>query len=116
YLYDIGVKNVLKVHDSIKPEYMEKESPKVARVLMEKLGAKEELINEVIDIVGHHNRPVKEDSLNRKVMHDADMLTHMASCDKKNGVDDKEFLAKLDRLFLTTAGNELARQVLVETN
>ncbi|MCD4720360.1 MAG: HD domain-containing protein [Desulfobacula sp.] len=116
YLYDIGVKNVLENHDSIKPEYMEKESPKVARELMEKLGAKEELINEVIDIVGHHNRPAQDDSLNRKVLHDADMLTHMVSCEGKNGVDDKEFFAKLDRLFLTTAGNELAKQVLRQTN
>jgi len=116
YLYDIGVKNVLEKHDSIEPEYMEKESPKVAKVLMEKLGAKEELVNEVIDLVGHHNRPAKEDSLNRKVLHDADMLTHMAGCEGKNGVDDKEFFAKLDRLFLTEAGNELAKQVLVQTN
>ena len=116
YLYDIGVKNAFEKHDSIEPENMEKETTKVARELMEKLGAKEELINEVIDIVGHHNRPTKEDSLNRKVLHDADMLTHMAGCEGKNGVDDEQFLAKLDRLFLTTAGNELAKQVLVETN
>lgn len=116
YLYDIGVKNALEKYDSIEPEYMEQESPKVARELMEKLGAKEELINEVIDIVGHHNRPAEDDSLNYKVLYDADMLTHMASCEKKNGVDDEEFRAKLDRLFLTKAGNELAKQVLIEAN
>ncbi len=52
------MKNILEKHDSIDSEHMEKESPKVARELMEKLGAKEELITEVIDIVGHHNRPV----------------------------------------------------------
>jgi hypothetical protein len=74
------------------------------------------LINEVIDIVGHHNRPAEDDSLNRKVLHDADMLTHMAACERKNGIDDEEFSTKLDRLFLTKSGNELAKQVLIEAN
>ncbi len=116
YLYDIGVKNAQEKYGSDEQEYMEKESPNVARELMEKLGAKEELVNEVIDLVGHHNRPAEGDSLDKKVLHDADMLTHMASCKDKNDVDDNEFLAKLDRLFLTPAGNELAKQVLIETN
>jgi len=114
YLYDIGVKNILEKDDAINPERMEQESPEVARQLLEKLGAKQELINEVLDIVGHHNRPAEDGSLNRKVLYDADMLTHMAACEKKNNVDDEEFSAKLDRLFLTTAGNELAKQVLIE--
>jgi len=116
YLFDIGVKNILEKHDSIEPELMEQESPKVARELMEKLGAKEELITQVIEIVGHRNRPADDDNLNYKVLHDADMLTHMASCEKKNSVDDEEFRGKLDRLFLTAAGNELAKQVLIEAN
>ncbi|MBT3386935.1 MAG: phosphohydrolase [Desulfobacula sp.] len=114
YLYDVGVKNALKKYDSDKPQYIEKESPNVARELMGKLGAKEELINDVIEIVGHHNRPAQDDSLDKKVLHDADMLTHMTACEGKNGVDDEEFCAKLDKLFLTAAGNDLAKQVLIE--
>lgn len=116
YLYDIGVKNALEKYDSSKPRDIEKESPEVAQKLMEKLGAKQELIDEVIEIVGHHSRPAEDDSLNRKILHDADMLTHMAGCEGKNGVGDKEFIEKLDRLFLTKAGNELAKEVLIETN
>lgn len=116
YLYDIGVKNALEKYDSAEPEYLEKESPKVAKELMGKLGAKKELINEVTELLGHRNRPAKDDSLDKKVLHDADMLTHMSACEKKNNVDDEEFLTKLDTLFLTAAGNELAKQVLVETN
>jgi NAD-dependent DNA ligase len=114
YLYDIGVKNALANYDSIEPEYMEKESPNVARELMEKLGAKEELIDEVIELVGHHNRPDNDDSLNSKVLHDADMLTHMANCERKTSVDEREFLTKLDRLFLTAAGTDLAKEVLIK--
>jgi NAD-dependent DNA ligase len=116
YLYDIGVKTAQEKYNSVAPEFMEKESPTVARELMVKLGAKEALINDVIELVGHRNRVTQDDSVSRKVLHDADMLTHMAACEKKTRVDDTEFLAKLDRLFLTGAGNEIAKQVLVETN
>jgi len=114
YLYDIGVKNAQEKYDSDKPEYIEKESPHVVRELMEKLGAKPELINDVIEIIGNRDRPAQDDSLDKKVLHDADMLAHMAACKDKNSVTDEAFCAKLDRLFLTSAGNELAKQVLIE--
>ncbi len=116
YLYDIGVKNALEKYDSTESEYLDKESPAVARELMIKLGAKEELINEVVEIVGHHNRPKKDDDISQKILHDANMLSYMAVCKDKNSVDDEEFKQKLDKLFLTTAGNELAKQVLIEAN
>jgi hypothetical protein len=116
YLYNIGAKNTLEKQDSTTPEDIAKKSPKVAKELMEKLGAKEELISEVTDIIGHHDRTGKDDNLNLKVLHDADMLTHMVTCEGKNGVDNKEFSAKLDKLFLTPAGNKLAKELLIETN
>ncbi len=116
YLSGIGAKNTLEKHGSTKPEDIAKENPKVAKELMEKLGAKETLINEVNDIISHHSRPGKDDNLSRKVLHDADMLTYMVTCEGKNGVDNKEFSAKLDKLFLTAAGNKLAKKILIETN
>ncbi len=116
YLYDIGIKNAQEKYDSAEPEDVQKESPAVAKSLMEKLGAKEELTQEITKMVADHSRPDKNDDISRKVLHDADMLAHMAVCEKKNSVDDDEFMAKLDRLFLTTAGNELAKQVLIQSN
>jgi NAD-dependent DNA ligase len=114
YLYDIGVKNALEKYDSDEPENIQKESPVVAKELMEKLGAKEELTEEIVKMVADRSRPEKDDDLSRKILHDADMLAHMAVCEQKNGVDKDEFSAKLDRLFLTPAGNELAKQVLIK--
>ncbi|WP_300457988.1 HD domain-containing protein [Desulfobacula sp.] len=116
YLYDIGIKNAQEKYNSVAPEFMEKESVTVARELMVKLGAKDALINDVIELVGHRSQVTKADSVNRKILHDADMLTHMAACEKKTSVNDRDFIAKLDRLFLTEAGNELAKQVLIEMN
>ena len=115
FLYDIGVKAAQEKYGSEDPQYLEKESPKVARELMEKLGAKEELVDKVIDIIRHRGRPSSDDSLDQKVLYDADMLARMAVCEKKAMVDDGAFSAKLTRLFITGAGKKLAQQVLIET-
>jgi NAD-dependent DNA ligase len=114
YLYDIGANKALEKYESDKPEYIEKESAAIARELMAKLGAEQELTNQVVDMVSHRSRPDENANLNQKILHDADTLTHMSACEGKNGVDSDEFAAKLDRIFLTAAGNELAKQVLLE--
>jgi len=115
YLYDIGVKQALEKYGSDTPELIEKESPAVARALMEKMGAKQDLIDEILGIVGDHRRPAGRESLNHQIVYDADQLAHMSACEQKAGVEDHEFSAKLDRIFLTAAGKELAKQVLIGT-
>jgi len=114
YLNGIGEKNSLEKQDSINSEYTAEENASVAKTLMEKLGAKEELISKVIEIVDSNIRGNQSDDLNHQVFHDADMLTHMIECEKKNGVENKEFAAKLDTLFLTAAGNRLAKEMLID--
>jgi hypothetical protein len=83
---------------------------------MEELGAKEALVDEVCDMIGHHHHPGKDESLNFKVLYDADMLTNMVECEGRKGVENAEFMAKLDRLFLTPSGNALAKEVLMQDN
>lgn len=117
YLYDIGIKNAEEKYDRVTPENLDIESPKVAQQILEKSGAKKALIDDVVDLVSQHSRKKESaDSNNpdKNVLHDADMLTHMAACEEKIDMDDQKFLAKLDRLFVTPSGNELAKQVLVE--
>ena len=114
YLYNIGIKNALENHQSDAPEVIGQESLKAAGELMERLGARQELIDDILEIVGSHGRPEKTDSLDKKVVHDADTLAHMAACEEKEGLDPDEFSAKIDTIFLTAAGNELAKQVLME--
>lgn len=115
YLYDIGFKNVEEKYGSVTPENLDMESPKVARKLLEKSGAKKALIEGVVELVSQHSRkkePTDSDNLN--VLHDADMLTHMTACEEKMDMEDRKFLAKLDRLFITPSGKALAKQLLVE--
>jgi HD superfamily phosphodiesterase len=116
YLHDIGIKAAEEKYNSSAARYQELEGPPVAKKLMETLGAKRELMDEVCEIIGHHHHPTGDDSLNFKVVHDADMLTNMVECKDRKGIDEDEFLAKLDRLFLTQSGNSLAKEVLMQDN
>lgn len=113
YLYDIGARNAWAKYSSDAPEDIAKESPKVVKELMEKLGAKPELTDAIVKMVGDHSRPEESRDLDRKILYDADMLAHMAVCGKKEGVPEDEFRAKIERLYLTPAGKDLAKQVLM---
>ncbi len=116
YLHDIGIKNAEEKYNSSAAKYQEIEGPPVARELMDDLGAKKEIVEEVCEIIGHHHHPGEDESLNFKVLYDADMLTNMYECKAKNEIDEIQFQAKLDRLFLTESGNLLAKEVLMQDN
>ena len=57
YLHDIGIKEAERKHKSTAARFQEEEGPPIAKEILEKLGANESLIREVIDIVGHHHHP-----------------------------------------------------------
>lgn len=84
-----------------------------AEKILEKLGAKGPLMEGVTDLLDRDEKPDKDAPLNLRVLADADMLTRMAACEKKNGVDPKDFIDKIDRLFLTGAGRALAKKTLI---
>lgn len=115
YLHDIGIKNAEEKHNSSAAKYQEVEGPPVARQILEKLKAKEELIDEVCDIIGHHHHPGDNESLNYKCLYDADMITNMLECDGKKALDSTEFSKKLDRILMTDSGKKLAKQVLMDS-
>ncbi|MBW2345870.1 MAG: HD domain-containing protein [Deltaproteobacteria bacterium] len=51
YLHDIGIKEAERKHDSTAAKDQEEEGAPIAREILNRLGAKEELIDEVCDIV-----------------------------------------------------------------
>ena len=116
YLHDIGIKNAEEKYDSSAAKYQELEGPPVAKTILEKLKAKPPLIEEVCTIIAHHHSPGEDETINFKVLYDADMLTNMADCEKKNGVDPQIFSKKIDRLFLTDSGRHLAKEVLIQAD
>ena len=114
YLHDIGIKEAERKHQSTAAKYQEEEGPPIAREILTKLGAKEELIDEVCDIVGHHHHPRDEETVNFMALYDADMLVNLEEKQEEEGKKPSEAIERvIEKAFLTESGKNLARQVLL---
>jgi len=113
YLHDIGIKEAERKHQSSAAKYQEEEGPPVAREILSKLGAKEELIEEVCDIIAHHHHPQAEESLNFKILFDADMITNLEEQQKETPLSPEKLRGLIEKAFLTEAGADLAEKVLL---
>jgi len=111
YLHDIGIHEAERKHNSTAARYQEEEGPPIAREILEKLGAKEALIEEVCDIIGHHHHPREDDTLSFKVMYDADLIVNLEEAHKEKPKTNDELEDLIGKAFLTESGKKEARKV-----
>ncbi|MFC1811424.1 HD domain-containing protein [Thermodesulfobacteriota bacterium] len=114
YLHDIGIHEAEKKHGSTAAKYQEEEGPDIARSILIQLGAKEALIDEVCDIIGHHHHPRPEETLNFKVLYDADLITNLEEKHKDDPIDADRLDQIIGKSFLTESGSQTAREVLLK--
>lgn len=112
YLHDIGIKEAERKYDSSAARYQEEEGPPIAREILTRLGARQELIEEVCDIVGHHHHPRDPETLNFKCLYDADFTVNLQDDLKEHPIDPEKLAKRIERSLLTEAGKKLARAVL----
>jgi hypothetical protein len=113
YLLDIGIKeDELKYKDPA-PRYQEEEGPAVARDLLSRVGAREELIEEVCDIVGHHHHPRDEETVNFKSVYDAEIIVNLEEKQKENPTEPEKLPGIIEKSFLTKSGQNLAKKMLL---
>jgi len=113
YLHDIGIHAAEQKHDSTAGKYQEIEGPPIARSILEKLKAPEELIEEVCDIVGHHHHPRDEETLNFKVLSDADLIENLDAQHKESPMDADRLSKIIEKSFFTQSGRTEAKKVLL---
>lgn len=113
YLHDIGIKNAEEKYNSSAAEYQHLEGPPVAREILTELKAEAPLIEEVCDIISHHHTPREDDTINFKVIFDADMIVNKSKLYKEK-THDKDQLNKLLSSFLTKAGARQGENILGE--
>lgn len=113
YLHDIGSKEAQIKHQSTDAVYQELEGPAVAREILTRLDAAEPLIDEVCDIVGHHHHPRPDETVNFKVVYDADRIVNLEEKHKKSPIERNRLTELVDSDFLTNSGRELARSILL---
>ncbi len=112
YLHDIGISEAERKFDSSSARYQHQEGPPVAREILAKLGANHDLVDEVCDIIGHHHQPKPEETLNFKVLYDADLITNLEEKQKEKPIDREQLEKIVTKSFLTDSGRALARKVL----
>lgn len=77
YLHDIGIPEAERKFGHASGKLQEQEGPPVARKLLQGLGAADELIRVVCDLVGNHHTPAAIDSPEFRILWDADMLVNL---------------------------------------
>jgi len=112
YLHDIGIPEAERKYGSTEAKYQEIEGPPIARSILVKLKAREELIEEVCDIIGHHHHPGPDESLNFKVVYDADMIANLEDNLKEKSMEAEKLTDLIEKNFLTKSGRKEALAVL----
>lgn len=113
YLHDIGVKEAEAKHQSTAPECQHLEGPPVAREILSRLGARQDLIEEVCDIIGHHHHPRPQESVNFKIVYDADRIVNLEEEQECIPLATESLEAFIENAFLTQTGREIARRVVL---
>jgi len=89
YLHDIGIHEAEKKYNSPAAKYQEQEGPPIARSIM-----------------------IKE-TLNFKVLYDADLITNLEEKHKENPIDNDRLISIIEKSFLTDSGREEAKKTLL---
>lgn len=113
YLHDIGIKEAERKYNSTAARYQEEEGPPIARWILEKLGANQELIEEVCDIIGHHHHPRVQETVNFKVVYDADLIVNLEEKQSEGPIEQKKMGEIIEKVFLTEGGKALAKDVFL---
>jgi Zn ribbon nucleic-acid-binding protein len=114
YFYNIVTNVVLEKYGSDLQEYPEKENSGIIRKIMEKLGAREEMIQEIIHIVNSGSSLKKEDSPEKNIIHDAHILAIIDACNKEDSKEKDLICAELEQQIRTSVGKELTKQLKVQ--
>lgn len=112
YLHDIGIHEAERKYQSTAAEYQEKEGPAIAESILTKLGAKDALVSEVVDIVGHHHHPRDLETTDFKVLYDADLIVNLEEKHKASPISSERLVGIIEKSFLTESGRVEAGKVL----
>jgi hypothetical protein len=89
------------------------DEPIRAREILSRLGAREELIHEVGDIISHLRSGRPGDSINFQAVYDAVVLEGLDEEHKAQPLAAGELAERIDRCFLTASGRQAARETLL---
>ena len=111
-LHDVGIKAAEAKFGSSAGHLQEKEGPEIARKILMKFALSKKDIEEICAIIACHHSPGKINSLNFKLLYDADWLVNLK--DEIKTQDKKALKPFIDKIFLTQSGKALAYKTYLE--
>ena len=112
-LHDIGIHEAERKYRSNAGKYQEIEGPPIARTILEQVGMPGQQIDEICQIIAHHHTPGKLNTVNFKVLYDADWLVNLG--DEFDTSDKAKLAGLIEKVFLTQSGKDMARKIYLIT-
>ena len=114
YLFDIGASNTVGQADRPEPDSIGVRGAAAARSILTKLGAKEELIETVCDIIARHGATEQDEELSHRIVADAARIATLEETLKQAPWDENTIASHIESELATNAGKAEARRVLLK--
>jgi hypothetical protein len=110
-LHDIGIQEAERIYGSTAPRYQEELGPPIARRIMEDLEMDGATVDHVTRIVGSHHSAGVIDTIEFRIIWDADLLVNLADEGPARRPDQWE--ETIEKVFRTGAGRKIARRIFI---
>lgn len=108
-LHDVGIKISERKYGTEDGHLQEREGPSVAKKILLKVGLRREDIDEICEIIAHHHSPGRVNTINFKILYDADQIVNLR--EKMEGKTRDELMHMIENTFLTDSGKEMAKDM-----
>jgi len=110
-LHDIGIHEAEKKHGSAAGKWQELEGPTIARAILQKLDVDSDRIEHICEIIGNHHTPGAMESLEYRIIWDADRLANTAEEVGDKTAEQRKTV--IEWMYRTDAGRTLAIEKLL---
>lgn len=108
-LHDMGIKAATALDGVVTDRRQEALGAGIAREILLRLKVPLKDIEEICVIVAHHHSPAKAESMNFKVLYDADQLVNLR--ERMEGKSRKAVIEAIEKTFFTDTAKAIARKV-----
>lgn len=106
-VHDIGIHVCEEKYGSCEGKLQEKEGPALAKELLERLGYKQEVIDRVCYLVGHHHTYTNIDGIDYQILVEADFLVNLY----EDEVSPDAVCKAYEKIFRTECGKKICRNM-----
>ena len=106
-VHDIGIHVCEEKYGSCEGKLQEKEGPALAKELLEHLGYKQEVIDRVCYLVGHHHTYTNIEGIDYQILVEADFLVNLY----EDEVSPDAVCKAYEKIFRTESGKKICRNM-----